>query len=47
MTQKRLDYADFKKVHAIMVRGEHLTQVGLDSIRDISKGMNLNRKFKF
>lgn len=44
LTIKSKDYEDFKKVHAMLERKLHLTQEGLDEIRNIQAGMNRNRK---
>jgi hypothetical protein len=41
---KRLDYADFVKVTALMEVQAHLTNEGLDRIREIKSGMNRARK---
>jgi len=43
MTQKRLDYADFKRVCAMVKRREHLTPNGLNQICLIKEGMNRGR----
>jgi hypothetical protein len=43
ITQKYLDYLDFKQVLEIMNKGEHLTEDGLIKIRKIKSGMNRNR----
>jgi hypothetical protein len=40
---KRLDYADFSKVANLMKNKAHLTQEGLDLIREIKAGMNTGR----
>jgi hypothetical protein len=44
LTVKTLDYADFKRVHAMLDNREHLTQEGLDLIREIAAGTNRGRK---
>ncbi len=41
---KRLDFEDFCKIGELMNNKEHLTQIGLDKITEIKKGMNLGRK---
>jgi len=43
MTQKRLDAEAFRKVHALMKDGRHLTPDGLDEIRAIKSTMNRAR----
>lgn len=43
VTQKSLDYANFRVVHAMMRNGEHLTPEGLDKIRAIQLLMNRQR----
>lgn len=43
-TTKRHDLADFRLVHDIIKRREHLTQEGLDQIRVIKARMNRARK---
>lgn len=45
ITMKRFDFEDFKRIHAIVVRKEHLTLEGLNTIRSIAKNMNRNRSF--
>ena len=40
---KALDYADFKKVVEIMRNKGHLSDSGLDLIKTIKKGMNMER----
>lgn len=45
-TQKRLDAEAFRKVHAMMLNKEHLTQEGLDAIRAIKLGTNRGRVFE-
>jgi hypothetical protein len=47
LTQKRLDYFDFKQVLEMMNRGEHLTEDGLINIRKIKAGMNRGRTYDF
>lgn len=44
LTVKSLDYLDFKLVHSMLEDKLHLTPEGLDKIRTIQAGMNLNRK---
>ncbi len=44
MTIKSLDYLDFKRVHSMLESKLHLTPEGLNDIRAIQAGMNLNRK---
>ena len=41
---KALDFADFCKVAELMKDKMHLTQEGLDKIRQIKAGMNTKRK---
>lgn len=41
---KTLDYADFRKVAEIMKTKGHLTQEGLEQIREIKSGMNRGRE---
>lgn len=43
MTQKKHDFADFKRVYAMLKRKEHLTLKGLDEIRQIKEGINRGR----
>lgn len=45
LTQKQLDYLDFKLILEMMNRGEHLTENGLIEIRKIKSKMNRNRTF--
>jgi LAGLIDADG endonuclease len=47
MTQKRLDAEAFRKVHALMKDGRHLTPDGLDEIRAIKNTMNRARMLEF
>jgi hypothetical protein len=47
MTQKRLDAEAFRKVHALMKDGRHLTPDGLDEIRVIKSTMNRARMLEF
>jgi hypothetical protein len=47
MTQKRLDAEAFRKVHALMKDGRHLTPDGLDEIRAIKSTMNRARMLEF
>jgi hypothetical protein len=47
MTQKRLDAEAFRKVHALMKDGQHLTPDGLDEIRAIKSTMNRARMLEF
>ena len=47
MTQKRLDAEAFRKVHALMKDGKHLTSTGLEEIRAIKGSMNRARMLKF
>jgi hypothetical protein len=42
---KSRDFADFSKVVELMGKKAHLTQEGLDKIREIKSGMNTGRKF--
>lgn len=44
LSKKALDYADFKRVHAMLEARAHLTQEGLDEIRAIASRMNRGRK---
>jgi len=44
LTQKRLDAADFRRVHAMMCKGLHKTADGLEEIRAIKATMNRARK---
>jgi len=44
LTVKSLDYLDFKLVHSMLENKLHLTPEGLDKIRTIQAGINLNRK---
>ena len=39
-TRKRVDFAKFRKVVLLMEKGEHLTQEGLEKIRQIKTSMN-------
>jgi hypothetical protein len=41
---KRLDYLDFSKVAKLMENKAHLTQEGLEQIRQIEVGMNTRRE---
>lgn len=41
---KRLNYLNFCRVAELMKNKEHLTQEGLDQIRQIKSGMNTQRK---
>jgi hypothetical protein len=43
LSVKSLDYADFKRVHALLEARAHLTTTGLDEIRTIQAGMNRAR----
>lgn len=43
ITMKSIDYENFKLVHAMMRRGEHLTPQGLDKIRELQSLMNRQR----
>ena len=47
MTQKRLDAEAFRKVHALMKDGRHLTPDGLNEIRVIKSTMNRARMLEF
>jgi len=40
-----LDFADFCKVAELMKNKAHLTQEGLEEIRQIKAGMNTRREF--
>lgn len=42
-TLKRLDFEDFKKVAELMDKREHLTQQGIEKIKQIKQGMNRGR----
>jgi hypothetical protein len=42
---KNLDYFDWCKVVKLMNEGKHLTNEGLNLIREIKSGMNTGRKF--
>ena len=39
-TRKRIDFAKFRKVVLLMEKGEHLTQNGVEKIRQIKATMN-------
>lgn len=43
VSQKRLDFEDFKTVVFMMKQGEHLTPEGLEKIREIKSKMNRGR----
>lgn len=43
MTQKRHYFEDFKRVHAMIKRKEHLTVKGVEEIRIIKAGINRGR----
>jgi hypothetical protein len=38
------DYLDWSKIHSLMVNNLHLTNEGLEIIKNIKSGMNKNRK---
>jgi hypothetical protein len=40
---KSKDYFDFREVVELMIKGDHLTCVGLDKIKQIKLGMNKAR----
>ena len=44
MGKKLLDFEDFCKVAELMQNKAHLTQLGLEAIREIKTGMNIGRK---
>lgn len=41
---KRLDYEDFKQVAELIKNKEHLSVEGIEKIKKIVEGMNLDRK---
>ena len=41
---KALDFADWFKVAELIKNKAHLTPKGLEEIREIKKGMNLNKQ---
>lgn len=41
---KFYDYLDWSKIHNLMVNNLHLTNEGLEIIKNIKSGMNKNRK---
>jgi hypothetical protein len=45
-TQKKFDYIKFKKIIALMEKGEHLNEIGLCKIIGISTKMNRQNKIK-
>lgn len=44
-TTKIKNYYDFSTIISMCSRQEHLTQIGLDRIKNISKGMNTGRDY--
>lgn len=46
LTSKELNYKDWKKISLIMSRKEHLTEKGMEEIKNIVSIMNKNRSFE-